>query len=468
MSSSRVIAIVGAGFSGTVVAANLLRSQHWAATHIVLIERSAHVARGVAYAEREHPFLLNVPAARMSVDSRFPLDFLSFAQQRIPGATAGDFLPRALYGQYLEAILLGAEVAASPHVQFEKWRGEVQSLQKVDAGSGYRLLLDDGRVLEADDVVLALGNPPPGHLPGTEALRSGYVPDPWAAPLSFSPGETVLLVGTGLTMVDAALAATDPAHSDVVVHALSRHGLVPPSQTQFSTAACKGDSNAMLRAATFSARALMRKIRNLANETESIGGDWRETITFIRNIAPALWERLPPRERRRVLRHVRPYWDFHRHRLPGVTVAKLDRARKHGRLHIHAGRLLEFENVGDRVRVTWRVRGEVEKRTLLVDRVINCTGPDYDVTRSRHPLMQSLVSQGLAVADPLRLGIRTGSYGAMIDASGRPASNLFYIGPMLRADHWEATAVQELRGHAERLAGYLSAPVGRLWAAAGT
>jgi uncharacterized NAD(P)/FAD-binding protein YdhS len=468
LSSSRALAVVGAGLSGTLVATNLLRSQHWAATRIVLIERSAQVARGVAYAERDHPFLLNVPAGRMSADSGSPLDFLSFAQNRIPGAGAEDFLPRALYGQYLEATLLGAEVAAAPHVQFEKLLGDVQSLQRIEEGSGYRLQLADGRVLDADDVVLALGNPPPAHLPGTEALRSGYVPDPWARPLSISPGATVLLIGTGLTMVDAALAATSSTNGDIVVHALSRHGLIPPSQTQFSTAACKGDSNAMLRAATFSARTLVSRIRSLARESEALGGDWRETITFIRNIAPALWQRLPPRERRRLLRHVRPYWDIHRHRLPGETASKLDRLRRDGRLSVHAGRLLAFENVGDKVRVTWRARGQDEAQTLLVDRVVNCTGPDYDVTRSRDPLMQSLISQGLAVADPLRLGIRTGSYGAMIDASGRPASNLFYIGPMLRADYWEATAVQELRGHAERLAGYLSAPVGRLWAAAGT
>jgi uncharacterized NAD(P)/FAD-binding protein YdhS len=104
---------------------------------------------------------------------------------------------------------------------------------------------------------------------------------------------------------------------------------------------------------------------------------------------------------------------------------------------------------------------------MLVDRVVNCTGPDYNVGRSQDPLIQSLVSQGLAVSDPLNVGLRTGSYGALINAEGRAAPNLFYVGPMLRADHWEATAAQELRGHAERLAGYLSAPVGRLRAVAG-
>src|SRR5262245_3615137 len=133
----RTIVIVGAGFSGTVVAANLLRSQHWARTRIVLLERSANIARGKAYAKREYPYLLNVPAGRMSADATSPLDFLSFAQQRIPDATAEDFLPRALYGEYLEATLMDAELSAAPHVQFDRLQGNVCGLETDD--SGYRV-----------------------------------------------------------------------------------------------------------------------------------------------------------------------------------------------------------------------------------------------------------------------------------------------------------------------------------------
>jgi uncharacterized NAD(P)/FAD-binding protein YdhS len=458
MPPERTIVIVGAGFSGTLVAASLLRSQHWATTRIVLVERSGNVARGKAYAPREYPYLLNVPAGRMSAVPNAPLDFLEFAQQRIPDATAEDFLPRALYGEYLEATLLDAEVSAPAHVQFDVLRGEVCALESNDAG--YRLQLTDGRTLEADDVVLALGNPPPTELPGTEGLDH-YIADPWAQPLSFRPGEKVLLVGNGLTMADVTLAAVASSKEQIVIHSISRHGLVPPSQTQFAHAGCKGDGAALLRAASFSALTLFRRARELAEETEHRGGDWREAVTFIRNIAPAIWQRLPERERRRLLRHVRPYWDVHRNRLPSETLAKLTNLRHRQRLHVHAGRLLSFEAVSDQIRVTWRARGGRKARTMLVDRVVNCTGPDYNVRRSRDPLMRSLLARGLVVPDAHNLGIRTGAYGALINADGRAATNLFYAGPMLRADHWEATAAHELGMHAEQLAGYLAAPVGR-------
>jgi uncharacterized NAD(P)/FAD-binding protein YdhS len=491
LSRQRTVAIVGAGFSGTLVAANLLKSQHWSQTRVVLIERAEKAARGKAYADRDYPYLLNVPAGRMSADPHSPLDFVSFAQHRIPEATADDFLPRSLYGQYLEATLLDAEVSASPLVSFERLRGDVCAIRPSGDGSpsggqggsrdagdeGYSrgrhrgvfdVVLSDGRTLVADDVVLAMGNPPPTALPGTEALLDAgdcYVADPWAAPLSFRAGESVLLVGAGLTMVDVATSAAAASNGQVVLHSISRHGLVPSSQTAFSHSTCKGDSTAMLRAASFSALTLLRSVRELADETERHGGDWREAVTFIRNIAPALWQRLPAREKRRILRHVRPYWDVHRHRLPSETLAKLQFLRRRRKLNIHAGRLLKFEQVGGQVRVTWKARGDQEPQTLLVDRVINCTGPEYNVQRSADSLVRSLLAQGLIVSDALNLGIRTAAYGAVIGSDGRTATNLFYVGPMLRADHWEATAAQELRVHAERLASYLSAPMGRMQAA---
>jgi uncharacterized NAD(P)/FAD-binding protein YdhS len=542
MSAQRTIVIVGAGFSGTLVAANLLKAQHWSATQVVLIERAAQIARGTAYAERGYPYLLNVPAGRMSADANSPLDFLNFAQNHIPDATAEDFLPRELYGKYLEATLLDAEVSAATHVEFRRVNGDVCGIEPAEQ-AGYQVVLADGRRFDADDVVLALGNPGPADLPGTDKLGDQYISNPWAGPRTFTPGETVLLVGTGLTMADVAMAASTETKDQITIHSMSRHGLIPPSQTQFSQNTCKAEAAAMLRAASFSALTLLRSVRELADDTERRGGDWRETITFIRSIAPQLWQRLPAREKRRLLRHIRPYWDIHRHRLPSQTLARMHHLRRHQKLNIHAGRLMEFElisaadaapathapptahaastadatpaahasptahaastvddaptahtptahagsaahaapiannadgrqpaaattDAGTKVRVTWRPRGGDEPRTMLVDRVINCTGPDYNIRRSCDPLLCSLLSQGLAVADPLNLGIRTGAYGALINAQGQAAPNLFYVGPMLRADHWEATAAQELRGYAERLAGYLSAPVGRLRAVA--
>jgi uncharacterized NAD(P)/FAD-binding protein YdhS len=457
----RTLVIVGAGFSGAVVAINLLRLSYWRPVRVVLVERAPRMARGAAYAERAYPYPLNVPAGRMSLNAADPLEFLKFAQQRLPLATEDDFLPRSLYGEYLEAALLDAELSSPPHVRLHRIRGDVCAVTRTANTSQLRVELDDGSSFIADDVVLALGNPPPSSLPGTQPLLDSprYVADPWSTPPEFRPGETALIIGTGLTMADTVTAGSEATQNNVTFHAISRRGLVPPSQTAFRHAGCDDNGIALLRAASFSARRLLHAVRELCEEVQRRGGDWREAITCVRNLAPTLWQRLPTRERQRFLRHARPYWDVHRHRLPHETLAKLHELRRADQLHVHAGRILNFELVGEKIRVSWRARGEDEVQTLLVDRVVNCTGADYNPSRSSDPLMRSLLTEGLATPDALGLGLRTSAHGALIDSRNRVAGNLYYIGPMLRADHWESTAAQELRTHAERLAHHLTTPV---------
>lgn len=460
----RTIVIVGAGFSGTAVAINLLRLSYWRPVRIVLVERGEKMARGAAYADRSYDYLLNVPAGRMSMNSRDPLEFLKFAQLRVPSATEDDFLPRALYGEYLESVLLSAELASPAHVQLHKVYGEVCGIERTGNASSFRVELDDKTTFIADDVVLALGNPPPANFPGTSAIKDSprYIAEPWCAPSTFKPNESVLVIGTGLTMADTVIAGNDAAGGAATFHAISRHGLVPPIQTAFRQAAgCDGNDGPLLRAAAVSARRLFRAVRELTHDVQSRGGDWREAITRVRTLAPSLWQRLPTRERKRFLRHARPYWDVHRHRLPTETLAKLNHMRRANKLNIHAGRILRFELVEEKIRVSWRARGGSEIQTFLVDRVVNCTGADYNLNRSRDALTRSLLENGLIASDTLGLGLRTSTHGAVIDSRGRVTNNLYYIGPMLRADHWECTAAQELRVHAERLARHLATPVVR-------
>ena len=454
----RTIAVVGGGFSGTLIAANLLRHSHAEATRLILIERSAGVGRGIAYAERDFPYLLNVPAGRMSANSRAPLEFLHFVQQRIPAATAEDFLPRALYGDYLQEMLLTAQLNAPHNIRLETWQGHVTNVRRLERHLPLQVELQDGRRITADDVVLACGNPPPATLPALAPLvdHPAYVTNPWAQEMRFAHHESVLLIGTGLTMADVVNAVGARAGAVAQMHAISRHGLLPPRQTPFQPEAFRGDGNALLFAAARSLRGLVAAVRLLASEAERCGGDWREAVTFVRHMAPTLWMRMPESDRRRFLRHLRAQWDVHRHRLPAEVLQRIDEVRHHGRLHIHAGRIERAQERAGRIDVTWRPRGAAQSRTLSVDKVVNCTGPDYAIARSPELLWRNLVQCGLCVPDALELGLRTGPNGAIIDADGWPGPHLFYVGPMLRADHWEATAVAELRTHAERLGALLA------------
>src|SRR6185295_5785823 len=199
----RTVAIVGAGFSGTVLTANLLRRSLPGPTRIVLIERSGTFARGVAYADHEHPYLLNVPAARMSASAEDPLQFLRFAQRRDPLTSGEDFLPRSLYGDYLVEMLLAAELAAPKHVRLERLHGEVSAIERPDRTAPLQVLLASGERIVADDVVLASGNPPPAPLRIMQAVEASgrFQADPWSKQQPLRAAETVLVVGSGLTMV---------------------------------------------------------------------------------------------------------------------------------------------------------------------------------------------------------------------------------------------------------------------------
>jgi uncharacterized NAD(P)/FAD-binding protein YdhS len=456
----RTIAIVGGGFSGAALAANLLRNPPAGPTRLVLIERAPEVARGVAYADRGFPYLLNVPASRMSATPSAPNEFLEFAQRRIPKVTGEDFLPRPLYGEYLQEVLLAAELSAPRHIRLDKLQGEVINVRRIERHLPLRVELADGRSITADDVVLALGNPPPAPLAAAAdvATHPAYVNDPWATDRPFSRSQKVLLIGTGLTAADVINRATENLQSAPMLHAISRHGLVPPRQTAFRPDAFRGDGNALILAASRSLRELTSAVRLLAEEAERCGGDWREAITFVRNMAPTIWQRMPERDRVRFMRHLRARWDVHRHRLPAQVLQRIDSLRNTGRLNIHAGHLQRFVARADRIEVSWRGRKDGRLHTELFDQVVNCTGPDYNIARSSHPLWRNLLQCGLCVPDALGLGLRTGPKGAVIDANGWPGPHLFYLGPMLRADHWEATAVGELRNHAAALATLLASP----------
>ena len=456
--STRTIVIIGAGFSGTAVAINLLRLGRGLPLRVVLLDR-AQMARGLAYRKLRHRCLLNVPAGRISANPDEPLEFLRFAQQRDASVTAGDFVPRELYGDYLEAALKAAEDGASGNIGLLRVYGEALALENIHRSSALNVHLLDGRTLRADQVVLALGNSAPSPLPGRAALgnSSRVINDPWAALPRFRAGETVLIAGTGLTMADVVCAGMPAAKGGVLIHAISRHGLLPAPQAMVGPAADSQEAAARLKTAASSVRRLLREVRQWCRRIEQRGGDWREAFSLLRDLAPALWQGLSHAERRRFLRHVRPYWDVHRHRLPESQWDRLENFRRQGQVQVHAGHILGIARAGKQLAVTQRPRGASAASVLMVDRVVNCTGPNHDIRRTPDRLLRSLVSSGTAIRDPLGLGLETTAGGALVSTRGLASRNIYYIGPLLRAAHWEATAVGELRVHARNLAALLLA-----------
>lgn len=449
----RTIVIVGGGFCGTVLAANLLRRPPNQPTRLVVVEQRPEIGRGVAYQSSSGECLLNVPAARMSADSRDPSQFVRFAQRRMDKAKAEDYLPRRLYGDYLQEVLHASVRSAPGHIHFERVLGQARSVQPTEnTGSFLVEVLGQGR-LRAEDVVLACGDPPAVCPSFSRSIEheSNYCADPYRHGALRPDTKTMLVVGTGLTAADTIVMAAN-LNPRMTIHAISRHGLFPAVQGGGNFPASEIEILKILETAPLSARRILGQFRSLAREVERRGGDWRDAITLARYAAPRLWERLPLAERQRFLRHARVHWDIRRHRLPPAVAARLTALREANQLHVHAGRILGIESEGERLSVRWCPRGRSQAAMQTADQVVNCIGAYQRLEQCRDPLLKDLLVSGLAMIDPLGIGLRTARHGELLGRTARASGRLYYLGPMLRAQYWEATAVGELRVHAEQLA----------------
>ena len=456
MSAKRTIAIVGAGFCGTTVAVNLLRESPASVGRVLLVERVERQIGGVAYSTTSGSHTLNVPAGRMSAFEDDPDDFLRFVRTTDPSLTGGSFVPRRTYGEYLAARL--EEARSASDLPLLRIAGEL--VEVVDGSEAVTLRLADGRVLDVDRAVLAIGNFPPSDPPveGDELYTSlRYARDPWSADaLELDRRDDVLLLGTGLTMCDVALGLRDADHRGRI-HAVSRRGLLPQPHRVSAAPPLHLDPPADLADWPDTAVGMLRALRREVRDKAAAAVDWREVVTSVRDDTPALWQRLDVEERRRFLERLRPYWETHRHRSSPETAFGVESLVADGRLEVIAGRVEHYAEDADGVVVTLRRRdGEVSG--LRVGKVINCTGPDTDLARVADPLVQSLRRVGLIRPDPLGLGLDTDAEGRLLDAEGRPGKRLFLVGPLRKGQLWENTAVPELRVEARRMAELLGAP----------
>lgn len=450
------IAIIGGGFSGVVTAVHLLRGGLGGPGRVLLINRSGRMARGVAYGTRTEAHVLNVAAGRMSALADDEDSFLRFVRARTPSVDGGSFVPRRLYGDYLGTLLEDAIANAAPGVVCERLVGEVIAIEARAEPLCADLTLADGRGVRADRVVLAVGNYAPADPPildGRFYASERYVRDPWApgALDRVSTGRPVLLIGTGLTLLDIALDLRARGLREPM-HAISRRGLLPQAHRSPSVAPARTHRPPDIETGPPTARAYLRAVRRHVRDLAAEGVDWREVINSLRPITPQLWQRLGTAERARFLRHLRAYWEVHRHRAAPELGAALEQLLATGALVVAAGRIVDYAEEGEWVEVAVRLRATGRVRTFRVGSVINCTGPNTDTRRLRDPLIEDLGERHLVCHDALGLGIEVAQDGALLAARGEASRVLYYVGPFLKARDWEATAVPELRVHAQRLA----------------
>jgi uncharacterized NAD(P)/FAD-binding protein YdhS len=429
------VGVVGGGFTGAAAAiACLARLDR--PFRLIVVEPSVSLGRGVAYGAHHPLHLLNVRTRDLSVRTNQPGDFLNWAFRQLDqgenhaglhDGLAHTFLPRQLFGEYVRERFFAA-VEARPDVELKIVAAVATAC--ISDGGRFTLHFDRREPLQADIVLLATAyglaaSPPTGPLAPFDAL-----PPEW-----FAKSKSMVLIGSGLTMVDVLLSARrDGFQGKATV--ISRRGQLPRPH------AAKGvvpQEIGLPRSKRVSG--LTGSVAIACAAAEAHGRPWQAIINGLRSSLQDIWQSLPVEEQSRFLRHVRPLWDAHRHRLPLEVHGRLQAEFNEGRAVLLQGRVTKVERDGETFKLALKRRGSEQTEGMTADLAFDCTGHRPDL---KSPLIKSLVSQGAASADAHRLGLAVEPNGQVLSKSGAPTRGLFALGPLCQGSLWEITAVPEI------------------------
>lgn len=438
------IAIVGFGFGGLMVLANIVRCTQTPLRITVIAPDARGV--GLAYGTHNPLHLLNVPARNMSAFAHDQTHFMHWLQSPEPNlllpllhlaALPGeqDFAPRMLYGHYLNHILEATLTTAALHgVHIEWLHGKATAMDET--AEGWRITTG-ARTLDARQVVIATGNEVKPMFPALP--HPAIVENPWTlteAQVKAFSHRPLVMIGTGLTSVDIVLTLRRMGYTGTI-HAISRNGLLPLPHKP------AGAAYALDTEALFAQRnllALLRFVRAAIRSHERAGGDWRAVIDALRPHAIAIWQRLSARDQNSFIRRLATLWNSHRHRMAPDIAAIMQQEIATGKLHLAASHRFHPSAEGEQIKlaVHWLSGGQ---EVLQPVAILNCAGPELNWARSARPLLQQLLRSHAVTAHATGLGV-------VADADYRIGRNLYAIGNPMNGQFWESTAVPELRQQA--------------------
>lgn len=444
------VAIIGGGFSGVMTALNLARLSK-RPLDVTIINGQRPLGRGVAYGTRRLEHLLNVAARNMSAFPDQPDHFLQWLRTRseydtVPAQELRErFIPRMIYGDYLRSMVqhhLQATDGLTP-VKTEFIEDEVTDLEP----DGTIHLAGGGRIA-ADRVVLACGNEAPAELPGAETLTGhpAWIGNPWLPWDQRLPahGGAIVLLGTGLTTVDAVLTLRTLGWQGVI-HAVSRHGWLP--QAHFRGIEYPDFPPPEVDLAELGLKKLIALIEEHCARLRELGENPAIIVDKMRPHTHRIWQKLPLEERVMFARSWAARWNILRHRIAPEIHAQVASARLTGQLQVHAASIVRVAAAETLVRVHLS-SGD----TLAGDLVINATGPQSLFSATRSVFLQNLLQRGLIACDDMDMGVRVDPDHTVISREGERSGRLLALGPLLRGTLWESVAVPELRSQARRVA----------------
>lgn len=444
------VAVIGGGFSAVATVINVLDRLDGGRS-IALVSRAAGLGRGVAYSTREPWHRLNVPAARMSVFADKPHHLCDWLEKEANEFGAEDFIPRQLYGRYLQETLADRLLRTDNSAQIQLIDAEVLDCERLaDDQQVYHLT--NGQLLHAKKSVFCIGGTaaslpiPPENL-ASEA-RSRICLNVWADPWvdRASATDDIVMLGSGLTMIDQVLSLKARGHQGRI-HVISRHGLTPlphriPRSQPIPPSFEPGSK---------SLSGMMKALRDAASQAE----DWRAVVDGLRPTTQALWRHLSFAERARFLRHANAWWNIHRHRLAPDMWESFEQLRQSGQVSVTAGWLQEVRMSDGKVCAGYVDRQRRELRQISSDWLVNCTGMER-CSISKTPLLKKMASRGMIKGDDMGLGLAVDQDSRLIAEDGSVSRSAFALGPMTIGQFFEIFAAPDIRVQAAAVAGQIA------------
>lgn len=422
------IAIIGGGASGVLMALHLLQYPDFRVT-LIEQETGRKLGRGIAYSTDDPDHLLNTRTGNMSA---FPDDMTHFqrwlALQDL-GPDNTDFVRRSAYGRYLGS-LLDSWQGSGPMARLNLVGAEVVQLD--DLGRQVSLQLSDGRELRADRAILATG-----HVVAPDAP---HLHNAWGKMGPLDPDGDVLIIGSGLSMVDKVLTLLAQGHRGRII-SLSRRGLMPRVH---------GPVTPVTITDIPWGQPLSQYLRWLRQQIKN-AKDWRDVVDGLRPHVAQIWRRLPVHARARFLRHGATWWDVHRHRIPPQSQTVIQDAIQRGQLLVQRGSFISASQRAD-----GQIIAQLGTGTVTVARIIDCRGIRRDAGKNASPLMAHLLASNQGRLDPLRIGLDVDPQCQLIGQDGQSSPRLLAVGPAARAGFWEITAVPDIRVQTAKLAKVLA------------
>ena len=460
-STNEHIAIIGGGFCGLMTTVNLLRKAT-TPLKISLINTGYPLGRGIAYSTYSSTHALNVIAGNMSAFPDKPDDFIDWVHEKDEYKNIDKallyrtFLPRNLYGEYIEQVWKTALVNKPAYVELNCIDDKAVDVEVGD--DLVVVLLQSGKQINATKLVIATGNSEPRDplIPNAAFYASkAYFRNSWKGESveANKPGKDVLIIGSGLTMVDTILGLLEKGFTGKI-YSLSPHGfgILPHRHGGMKYTGLEKELKEpyQLDELVRLAHRHIRIVRKLGLSAEPI-------IDSLRPYTQKIWQSLSLKERKYLMSsRLRHLWGVARHRLPVHTHDLMQSLRIQNKLIVLAGNLKDINETADGLQISYYNRKSRLNETLTVERVINCTGPESSIKKTGNVVLQNMWKRGVLTADPLELGINADAEDfRVIDKYGEKLPAVFTMGTNLRGMLWESTAVPELRIQADKLAGLI-------------